>query len=484
MKKRKATAILMAAVMATGVFSVIGTPVTAKADEDPVTVKWLMFGDKPEDYDMVMEELNQKIKEKINVELDLEIIPQGEYNDKVKLALTAGEDFDLVFTASWINNFTENMTRDAFLPLDELLETYGQDMKEAIPDWLMTVGKVNGQQYAIPNQQIIARQLGLGIQKSYADKYGFDLTSFDDMSDLYPFLDQVAANETDKFAIDYFLYATVENKYENIVDDYVFIDKNDPEATLLPCTEVYAEEFKLDNELFQKGYIRKDIATVVDRNADITAGRYVTLLGTYKPGLDTQYSQRLGTEMLAIPMGEAYINANSGSEAMTAINVNSKHPEEAMKLLNLVYTDKEIYNELLYGIEDVHYTKTGDNRVELIDGNKYNTVFSTYGWKFGNQFNQYLVPGQADDLWEETAKMNNEAPVSVLRGFVFDPSNVQTELTQLAAVKDEFKNGQYTTADIEKFITDRNEKMEQAGLSTLMEEVQRQVDEWKAANGK
>ena len=27
-------------------------------------------------------------------------------------------------------------------------------------------------------------------------------------------------------------------------------------------------------------------------------------------------------------------------------------------------------------------------------------------------------------------------------------------------------------------------KMEQAGLSTLMEEVQRQVDEWKAANGK
>ena len=165
MKKRKATAILMAAVMATGVFSVIGTPVTAKADEDPVTVKWLMFGDKPEDYDMVMEDLNQKIKEKINVELDLEIIPQGEYNDKVKLALTAGEDFDLVFTASWINNFTENMTRDAFLPLDELLETYGQDMKEAIPDWLMTVGKVNGQQYAIPNQQIIARQLGLGIQK-------------------------------------------------------------------------------------------------------------------------------------------------------------------------------------------------------------------------------------------------------------------------------------------------------------------------------
>ena len=141
MKKRKATAILMAAVMATGVFSVDRYSGNCKSRRGSCDCKWLMFGDKPEDYDMVMEDLNQKIKEKINVELDLEIIPQGEYNDKVKLALTAGEDFDLVFTASWINNFTENLTRDAFLPLDELLETYGQDMKEAIPDWLMTVGK-------------------------------------------------------------------------------------------------------------------------------------------------------------------------------------------------------------------------------------------------------------------------------------------------------------------------------------------------------
>lgn len=479
--KRKVIATMMATAMSASMLVGAAVPVAASAEEETVTVKWLMFGDKAEDHDLVMEDLNKKLKEKINVELDLEMIPQGEYNDKVKLAQTAGEDFDLVFTSNWMNSFNDNMTREAFLPLDELLDECGQELKEAVPDWLMAVGQVNGQQYAIPNQQIIARQLGVVIQKEYADKYGFDLTALNSVEDLYPLLDQVAANEPDKFPIDYRLFSSIELQYENLVGEYVFIDKNDPDATLIPCTEIYPDELRLDNELYQKGYIRKDVATVVDSNPDITAGRYVCVLNTYKPGGDAEMTQRTGgIDCIIVPMGEAYVKAVSGFETMTAININSKHPEEAMKLLSLVYTDPEIYNELLYGIEGVHYNKTDDTHIETIEGSKYST-YSAYGWKFGNQFNAYYLPGQADGLWEETDKLNNDAQVSVLRGFTFDSSNVQAELAQLAAVEAEFKNGQYTTDDIEQFIADRNAKLEQAGLGTLMEEVQRQVDEWKAS---
>lgn len=476
--KRRVIATMMAGVMGVGMLG--GIPVTASAAEEPVTVKWLMFGDKAEDHDVVMEDLNQKLKEKINVQLDLEMIPQGEYNDKVKLASTAGEEFDLVFTSNWMNSFSDNMTRDAFLPLDDLIEEYGQDLKEAIPEWLMTVGNVNGQQYAIPNQQIIARQLGVAVQKEYAEKYGLELTSIQDFSELYPFLDQLAENEKDKYVLDYRLFSSIEKQYEKVVGEYVFIDKEDPEATLVSCNEVYPEEMRLDHELYEKGYIRKDVATVIDNSADIKAGRYICTLGTYKPGWGAEMTQRTGVEHIAIPIEGAYVQAVSGSETMTAINVNSKHPEEAMKLLNLVYTDKEIFNELLFGIEGVHYNKVDEIYAEPIEGNKYN-LYSGNAWKLGNQFNAYYLPGQEEGLWEATEKLNNEAQVSVLRGFVFDPSNVQAELAQLAAVEAEFKNGQYATSDIEKFIEDRNAKMEQAGLSTLLEEVQRQIDEWKAS---
>ena len=145
---------------------------TAK-DGEVVTVTWCVYGDKKEDLDKVIDDLNEKIEEKINVRLNLDVIPQGEFSDKMKLKSTAGEDYDMVFTSNWLNQFSENMSREAFLPLDDLFAEYGQDIAEIVPKWLLDVGYVNGELYAIPNQQIEARQLGIAIQKEYADKYGF-----------------------------------------------------------------------------------------------------------------------------------------------------------------------------------------------------------------------------------------------------------------------------------------------------------------------
>ena len=158
-------------------------------------------------------------------------------------------------------------------------------------------------------------------------------------------------------------------------------------------------------------------------------------------------------------------------ETMTAVNVNSEHPEEAVKLLNLVYTDKEIFNELLFGLEGTHYNVVSENHVEVAPDSAYN--FGSNAWRIGNQFNAWYMPGQEDGLWEAT--------VSSLRGFTFNQSNVQAEMAQLAAVAAEYKNGQFTANDIEAFIAEYQEKMEQAGIQTVVDEVNRQIEEWKAA---
>jgi len=450
---------------------------TPATDEKTVTVKWCVFGDKAQDHDLVMKDLNAKLKEKINVELDLEVIPQGEYNDKMKLASTGGENFDLVFTASWLNNYDENMSRDAFMPLNKLMDEYGKDMQASIPEWLLDVAKVNGELYAIPNQQIIARQLGVVIQKEYADKYGFNKTSLKDIRELEPFFDEIVKNEPSLFPVDIRVEAVTEKTYEGLAADSAFIRKDDPNATLIPATEVIADQLKLDNEWYQKGYIRKDIATVTDNSADVKANRYVCTLSSYKPGWGAEFTSRQGVEYIAVPIEGAYIKAISGIETMTAINVNSKNPEAAMKLLNLVYTDKEIFNELLFGLEGTHYTKTGENFAEPVADSKYN--YSAYAWRVGNQFNAWYLPGQVDGTWEETDKLNNTAQVSVLRGFTFSPANVQAELAQVAAVKKEYKNAQYTTKDIDAYITEYTDKLNQAGLPNIVKELQTQIDAWK-----
>ena len=459
---------------------------TAK-DDEVVTVTWCVYGDKKEDLDKVIDDLNEKIEEKINVRLNLDVIPQGEFSDKMKLKSTAGEDYDMVFTSNWLNQFSENMSREAFLPLNDLFAEYGQDIAEIVPKWLLDVGYVNGELYAIPNQQIEARQLGIAIQKEYADKYGFDKTSLKDVREIEPFLDQIAKNEPDKFPIDMRVTPVLEAGYEDIVKttapagnvpDCVVMKKGDESCTAISINDVVADELRFENDWYQKGYIRQDIATVVDNTADVKANRYVCTMTAYKPGWDAEFTNRQGVEYITVPIEGAYVKAVSGAETMTAFNVNSKHPEEAMKLLNLVYSDKEIYNELLFGIEGEHYKKTGENSVEVIDSTKYD--FSGYGWMLGNQFNAYYLPGQAEGVWEQTDELNRAAEVSPLRGFVFDPSNVQSQIAQVGSVVKEYANGQYTTNDIEAYIAERSEKMDQAGLQDIVDEVQKQIDEWMA----
>ena len=176
------------------------------------------------------------------MELDLDIIPQGEFNDRMKLASTAGETFDLVFTANWLNSFDENMSRDAFLPITDLIAEYGQDMAASMPDWLLDVAKVDGELYAVPNQQIIARQMGVVIRKDMAEKYGFNMDSMKSIHDIEPFLDEIVKNESGIFPVDKRVEALYEETYET-VGSYASMNKETGE--ILPYSEAITDQMKI-----------------------------------------------------------------------------------------------------------------------------------------------------------------------------------------------------------------------------------------------
>ena len=102
-------------------------------------------------------------------------------------------------------------------------------------------------------------------------------------------------------------------------------------------------------------------------------------------------------------------------------------------------------------------------------------------WKFGNQFNAYLLEGQQDGLWEETSELNLSAKQSPLLGFVLDTDPIKTIISQISAVSGEYArviaNG---AKDPDEFMDEYRAKLKAAGIETLKEEVQKQVDEyWK-----
>lgn len=145
-------------------------------------------------------------------------------------------------------------------------------------------------------------------------------------------------------------------------------------------------------------------------------------------------------------------------------------------MIELMNTDVELYNLMVFGIEGKHYKKAGDNRVELIPDAGY---YPNKAWSFGNQFNAYLQPGQDDDVWEKTIELNNSAKPSRILGFIFDQEPVKAEIAQTMSVVDEFTPALWTgSVSPDKYLQEFLEKLKVAGADKIIEEKQRQLDAW------
>lgn len=454
--------------------------VTAYADEDPVTITWIVPGERPEDLELVLADLNTKLVDKINAKLDLKFYGWGEYDEKARLMTTSGSTEEIVWTASWANSFEANLSREAFLPLDDLLEEYGQGITDNCPSWVIDFGRSNGTLYAIPCLQVMYSQPAIYLDKALAAEYGWDKSYVDDVEELYPYFDWVKDTHPERVP------TLTAGQYNNMrwegLSTYLCINKEDP-ATICSCIEADNEKMTWLRFMFDNGYLRPDIATVDNEEDDRSTGRYASAFASNVPGADVSIEANFGQPVLQVAIGtKGYVSCTAGTATMNAINVNAANPEAAMKFISLMWADETIFNELLFGIEGIHYKKTGPQSVEQIPGG-YSTI-AGYAWEFGNQFEAWTMPGQADDVWKITEELNNNSEVSDNLGFTIDYSDYQVELAQLAAVSAEYSNGFYTCEDLDAYLAERAAKLEAAGLQTLVDGVQEQLDDFRAANGK
>lgn len=143
-------------------------------------------------------------------------------------------------------------------------------------------------------------------------------------------------------------------------------------------------------------------------------------------------------------------------------------------------TNKELYNLICNGIEGKHYKWADDEHIELISDGGY---YVNASWEFGNQFNAYPLVGQDADVWEKTKEFNENLKVSPIISFSFDSSSVQTELSQMATVVSEYKNMlMYGCADWRKDFDGFKDKMMAAGAENVLNELQKQLDEYAKTN--
>ena len=445
------------------------------------------------DDDQVFEEVNNYLADKIGVKLDVIKVGWGDYNQKMQVVINTGDKWDLCFTCSWANDYLQNAQKGAFLELDDLLQKEGKEMYDKIDPRFWEAAKVGGVTYGVPSEKEIGSCPMWVFTKEYVDKYNIPYQDIHTLEDLEPYLKLIKENEPDVVPM-YLTKDYTAPTYMDKIQDPVGIEYGDDTLTVKNVFETERMKSTLDTmrKYYLAGYINKDAATASD---DKSIKRFVTK-GDGQPYAELTWGKDLGYEVVATQIMDTQITNASARGALTAINKNSEHPEKAMELLNLINTDQELRNMLNYGIEGVHWEKVEPTQEEkdAAAGKDYiydykaklnpekQKDYSAPYWVQGGLFNTYVMDNEPLDKWATFKEFNDASQEAPSFGFDFDLEPVSTQVAGFRNVLDEFGKSLYTgSVDPEEYLPQLQKKLEATGIQDVIDEMQRQIDEWKAA---
>lgn len=493
-KLKKGLALGCAAAMTVGLLSGCGEKAeTNESGQEVVELTWYQVGDAQKDAQLVLDEVNKYTTEKIGVKLNIINVGWGDYNQKMQVVINTGDKWDLCFTCSWTNDYLQNAQKGAFLELDDLLTKEGKEMYDAIDPRFWEAAKVGGKTYGVPSEKEIGNMPMWVFNKELVEKYDIPYTEIETLEDLEPWLATIKENEPDVVPL-YLTRDYTAPTYMDKIQDPVGIEYGDAELKVQNVfqTEKMLSTLDTMRKYYQAGYINKDAATASD---DKSIKRFVTK-GDGQPYAELIWSKDLGYEVVATPIMETQITNASARGALTAVNKNSDHPEKAVELLNLINTDAYLRNLLNYGIEGTHWTKVevDPEEAKAAEGKPYiydckvkldparSKDYSVPYWVQGGLFNTYVLENEPIDKWAIFKEFNDSSEEAPSFGFDFDLTPVSTQVAGFRNVLDEFGKSLYTgSVDPAEYLPQLQKKLDATGVQDVIDEMQKQIDEWKAA---
>ncbi len=502
---KKVLAILLAALMMMS-FAACGTTnanITKTDLSQPVTLKWVMPGPGNQvDAEKVFAKFNEelhKVKGFENVTVEIEIIPVADYGQKIMLMQTSGEQMDIMQTYSL--DYGSEFRNGRIIDLADYMHLLEDTVKE-LPEWVIDMGKVDGQQAIIPNyQKMVSAPWGFAIpteHKKYIDDW-----------------DGFVAKLTDVKSYDVY-YETIENEYLSKVKADGNIDKGWSVNTYIRNLETVLKPFVFDRatqkihhqnietdgsmpkmytwhrKFSEAGYIRKDILSAKQKDVEGKKDGSVMWKAQCWPGYEENLSKVNDIDVAAFRGTSKDFIPYQPSAGGFAIPANSQYPDVAMMIIDLMNSDKgiDLYNLLVYGIEGEHYTvvKELDGGDKYITPNGYvseGTSAAKYGlwkWVVGNAENAYVTSNEKETYKKEIFEIQNlNAERSVLIGFVPDVTSVETKISQIKSIKSDSGLFEGVHENVEEVYANYVKDLKAAGVDEVAAELQTQVDAFLAS---
>lgn len=497
---------------------------TAEPALEQKTIQLMITGaGKQANSDKVWAAFNEQLQQYVpNTTVEFIDVPFEEYSEKFSQVLASGEGVDLAWTG-WLINKPQNIADGNLMPLDDLLAEYGQGIVDILGENVVEIHRnaADGKLYYLPSWQgLCGERRGWLVVTEIAELAGDTWiedteaalnkwrNNYSGIEDFQAVLDQAtkylaAAKEAGKLGAGIntgraFGWSMYNGMYSFLGVGGAEIGITYCDGTFTVKDGVAGEHYKLYAKTmadwYKEGYIRSDIMSVdtstltMPKNGEITDTTYVFSCDPYLTEADQDaVTADAGMDMTYLPVEE---NASLilGGDTSYAIPYCADEPERAMMVLNAIYSQPDLYNTLIYGIEGEDYTKNADGTITTSYVGASPTADDSYGiqrWIIGSCKNALINNGTDPNYYADLEALEETARVNPFLNFTFDRTNVEGICASILNVYYEYgpqlDNG-VAGDNWEELYNNYMAARKDAGIEELVTEFQNQLNAYIEAN--
>ena len=496
---------------------------TAEPALEQKTIQLMITGaGKQANSDKVWAAFNEQLQQYVpNTTVEFIDVPFEEYSEKFSQVLASGEGVDLAWTG-WLINKPQNIADGNLMPLDDLLAEYGQGIVDILGENVVEIHRnADGNIYYLPSWQgLCGERRGWLVVTEIAELAGDTWiedteaalnkwrNNYSGIEDFQAVLDQAtkylaAAKEAGKLGAGIntgraFGWSMYNGMYSFLGVGGAEIGITYCDGTFTVKDGVAGEHYKLYAKTmadwYKEGYIRSDIMSVdtstltTPKNGEITDTTYVFSCDPYLTEADQEAAiADAGMDMTYLPIEEnAYLIL--GGDTSYAIPYCADEPERAMMVLNAIYSQPDLYNTLIYGIEGEDYTKNADGTITTSYVGASPTADDSYGiqrWIIGSCKNALINNGTDPNYYADLEALEETARVNPFLNFTFDRTNVEGICASILNVYYEYgpqiDNG-VAGDNWEELYNNYMAARKDAGIEELVTEFQNQLNAYIEAN--
>lgn len=447
---------------------------SSQSSGEIVNLKWVTIGNgMPSNYDSWISSVNSYIGEKIGVNLEMEVIPWGDWDNRRNIIVSTNEPYDIIFGNG--NNYVADINLGAYADITDLLEANMPGLMELMPEKYWDGVRVKDRIYGVPTYKDSSITNYAIWDKELVDEYSLDIKSLTTLDSMTETFETLKADKND-----YPVYVKNDGLYY-IFDVYDqigggtqilgvrFDDKEGRVCFTLEEQEIM-DQLKIIHEWYQKGIINPDAAT-------LTEGRVYNMWrvaqGWESAGV-TSWGPQMGKDVVVQQVMPTILSNETVRGSLNMVSINTKYPEKCLQLLDLVNCDTKLRDLFYYGEEGVNFEYTADGKVH-----KINNDWALAGYTQGSFFTVTTLDTDEFNQWDEVKALNEAAQSSVMLGFTFDTNSVSDQLANCREIWMRYRSEVMTgVQDPEVVVPKIKEELMKAGWQNVVDEAQRQVNEF------